>query len=193
MLTILNICSRVVSSPRLTGRIAIVTALIATALAGAACSGSPAGPGVLSAGRRVQDGGGGGTLCPPGTCPGFDGRVTLTAGGGTLSGTTTGVIEGAEDAFRFTSQLTGTGRFKTGFLDIQVTGDTALVNNLWYSNGSQVFQDKGDTVSAVVTRGEKCLIGRDMVPGVIVQTTIQAVFENFGQATIVEEHCVPVS
>jgi hypothetical protein len=192
MLTTLNICARVVSSQRITSRMAIVTALIASALAGAACSGSPAGPGVLSAGRRVQDGGGGGTICSAGTCPGFDGRVTLTAGGGTLTGSTTGVIEGAEDAFRFTSQLTGTGRFKTGFLDIQVTGDTALINNLWYSNGPQVFQDKGDTVSAVVVRGEKCQIGRDQLPGVIVQTTINGVFENFGQTTIVEEHCVAI-
>jgi len=190
MLTILNACSRVVCSQRLTSRAALITALVAATLAGAACSGSPAGPGVLSAGRRVQDGGGGGTLCPPGTCPGFEGKVTLTAGGGTLTGSTTGVIEGAADAFRFTSQLTGTGRFKTGFLDIQVTGDTALVNNLWYSNGSQVFQDKGDTVSAVVTRGEKCQIGRDMIAGTIVQTTIEGVFENFGPTTIVEEHCV---
>ena len=190
MLTILNTCSRVVSPQRLTSRVAIVTALIAAALAGAACSGSPAGPGVLSAGRRVQDGGGGGTICPPGPCPGFEGKVTLVAGGGSLSGATTGVLEGAEDAFRFTSQLTGTGRFKTGFLDIPVTGDTALVNNLWYSNGSQVFQDKGDTVSAVVARGEKCLLGRDMIPGTIVQTTIEGIFENFGQTTIVEEHCV---
>ena len=182
MLTILNTCARTVSPQRLTSRVAIVTALIAAALAGAACSGSPAGPGVLSAGRRVQDGGGGGTICPPGPCPGFEGKVTLVAG----------VIEGAEDAFHFTSQLTGTGRFKTGFLDIQVTGDTALVNNLWYSNGSQVFQDKGDTVSAVVARGEKCLIGRDQIPGVIIQTTIEGIFENFGQTTIVEEHCVAI-
>src|SRR5690349_6371996 len=109
---------------RMLNRSTALMMILAAALISAACSGSPAGPGVLSSDRRVQDGGGGGTLCTAGTCPGFTGRVEITAGGGSLSGQTTGVNEGSQTSFRFTAHATGTGRFTEGLIDLQVTGDS---------------------------------------------------------------------
>jgi len=161
-------------------------ALVGAAIIGTACSGSPAGPGVLSSDRRVQDGGGGGTLVP-----GFSGHVELTAGGGTLSGNTAGENLGSNSVFKIQGVLTGTGRFKTGFIDLQVNGTSAVVNNLWYSDGRQVFQDAGKTVPATVEVGGKCTLDRGE-PGVLVQTTINATFENFGNTTIVEQHCLAI-
>jgi hypothetical protein len=184
----LKVSTRIGTSTR-AGRITGIMAIAAAAIVGVACSGSPAGPGVLSSDRRVQDGGGGGTLCTVGTCPGFAGRVQITAGGGSLAGDTTGVNEGSQTVFRFTSRPTGTGRFTEGLIDLHVDGDSALVNNLWVTNGKQVFQDKGKTVPATVAVGEKCTLDRGD-PGVLVQTTIEATFENLGNTTIVEQHCV---
>jgi hypothetical protein len=161
-------------------------ALVATAIVGTACSGSPAGPGVLSSDRRVQDGGGGGTLLP-----GFTGHVEITAGGGTLSGNTEGANQGSNTVFEFKGVLTGTGRFDSGFIDLQVNGTSAVVQNLWYSDGRQTFQDKGKTVPATVEVGGKCTLDRGE-PGLLVQTTINAAFENFGNTTIVEQHCLPL-
>jgi hypothetical protein len=189
----LNFCSeRSGSVVAVVARGSAASALIIAALFAGACSGSPAGPGVLSSERRVQDGGAGGSLCPIGTCPGFEGRVEITAGNSSLSGQTTGVDEGGPTAFRFTSHLSGTGRFQAGYIDVQVNGDSALVNNLWFSRGTQTYQDKGKTLPATVVQGEKCTLERGE-PGVLIETTIQANFQNFGNTTIVESHCIAAS
>lgn len=191
MLSTLGIRSAQFRLPRArVARTAAAVALMTAAMITGGCSGSPAGPGgVLTAGRRVQDGGAGGSLCVISNCPAFKGRVEITAGGGSLNGETSGVLGDSLTTFRFTSPLTGSGRFTNGYIDLQVNGDSAVVNNLWFSNGAQIFQDKGKTVPATVVTGEKCLVDKD-IPGTLVTTTITATFENFGNTTIVESHCV---
>ena len=167
-------------------------ALVTMAVIAAGCSGSPAGPGgVLTAGRRVQDGGAGGTICVRTNCVLAKGNVVITAAGGSLAGGTSVELGDDLTTFRFTSTLTGRGRFVSGYIDLRVNGDSADVDNLWFSNGVQTFQDKGKTVPATVVTGEKCQIEKSDTPGTSVTTTITATFENFGPTTIVETHCVP--
>src|SRR4051812_40589665 len=70
-----------------------------------ACSGSPTAPGLTSE-RRVETGGGGGTLCPAGEC-GFTGNVEILAGGSTLSDKTGGFQHTGPTDFEFSAHPTG--------------------------------------------------------------------------------------
>ena len=166
-------------------RATAAVAVAGLALASGACSGSPSAPGSLSAERRVQTGSGGGTLCPPGICTGFNGRIEIIASGGTLNGPTVGGQLGDATRFSLTSHMKGTGRFDNGFIDVSVERDSAVVRAIWYSSGGRVFQDTEKTVPATVTE----VADKACDSGTLIETTITATFENFGRTTITERHC----
>jgi hypothetical protein len=167
-------------------RATAAAALVGVAVLGSACSGSPAAPGSLSAERRVETGSGGGTLCPPTICTGFDGRIEIIAGGGSLSGPTVGSQVGTEASrFQLTSQMTGTGRFDHGFISFSVERETATINAIWYSSEDRVYEDTGVTAPATVA----LIDDKACASGMLVETTITAMFENFGKTTITEKHC----
>ena len=160
--------------------------LLGVAVVSGACSGSPSAPGTLSAERRVQTGSGGGTLCPPGICTGFDGRIEIIAGGGSLDGPTVGEQVGTDPArFTLTARMTGSGRFDSGFIDLAVERESAFVRAIWYSSGTRIYQDTGKTVQATVTE----IADKGCDSGTLIETTISATFENFGRTTITERHC----
>ena len=161
-------------------------ALLGIAVASSACSGSPSAPGTLSAERRVQTGSGGGTLCPPGVCTGFNGRIEIVASGGSLNGPTVGGQLGSDAArFTLTARLKGSGRFDDGFIDLSVERESAFVRAIWYSSGTRIFQDTEKTVPATVTE----VADKACDSGTLIETSITATFENFGRTTITERHC----
>ena len=166
-------------------RATAAAALIGVAALGSACSGSPSAPGSLSAERRVQTGSGGGTLCPPGICTGFNGRIEIIASGGTLNGPTVGGQLGDASRFSLTSRMNGTGRFDNGFIDLSVERDSAFVRAIWFSAGDRVYQDVEKTVPATVTE----VADKACESGTLIETAITATFENFGRTTITERHC----
>jgi hypothetical protein len=167
-------------------RATAAAALVGVAVLGSACSGSPAAPGSLSAERRVETGSGGGTLCPPGICTGFDGRIEVIAGGGSLNGPTLGSQVGTEATrFQLTARMTGTGRFDHGFISFSVERDTAIINAIWFSSEDRVYEDTGVTAPATVA----LIADKACASGTLVETTITATFENFGKTTITERHC----
>jgi hypothetical protein len=167
-------------------RATAVVALLGVGVVSGACSGSPSAPGTLSAERRVQTGSGGGTLCPPGVCTGFDGRIEIVAGGGSLNGPTVGGQVGTDPArFTLTARMNGAGRFDSGFIDLSVERDSAFVRAIWYSSGGRIYQDTEKTVPATVTE----VAEKACESGTLIETTISATFENFGQTTITERHC----
>ena len=172
-------------------RTAPLAVLVGAALLGAACSGSPTAPDVLMSGRRVQTGSGGGTLCTPPQCEGFEGTVRITAGGGTLSGKTEGEpLRGDPASFTvFARDLKATGRFQTGFLNLSVDGDSAVIGAIWYQSAGGIFEVTQKTVPATV---DVASVGtRECASGTKVTTTIVTTLENFGRTTIVETHCAP--
>jgi len=171
-------------------RTAALAALVGAALVGAACSGSPTAPDVLMSGRRVLTGSGGGTLCTPPQCEGFEGTVRVTAAGGTLFGTTEGEPLGGPASFTvFARDLKGTGRFETGFLNVSVEGDSALIGAIWYQSAGGIFEVTQKTVPATVE--VTSVDTRECASGTRVTTTIVTTLENFGRTTIVETHCAP--
>lgn len=161
--------------------------LFALAVLGTACSGSPTAPGTLSSERRVQTGGGGGTLCP-GAC-GLSGYVELQAKKGTLSGSSIGSQPGREPVpFVFTARLTGKGDgYDEGFVDIAVASNTATINVAWYSTDGKVFQDTSVTTTPRII--QRPTDAKDCASGILVETTLNAKLQNFGNTTIVETHC----
>ena len=177
------ICPRLASA--FSGRIATVVALTGLIGLGAACSGSPTGPGAFSSERRVQTGSGGGSSSP--TCsPLVDvcGRVSVTAAGGTLGGTSIVDIT-SPGVFAFTASLTGSGRFTAGFISVEVNGDRAVIHELSYERGNGAFGETSVTVPAVVTLSAGgCAEGRTLV-----ETSITVTLQNFGPTTIVASHC----
>jgi hypothetical protein len=170
------------------GRIAAVVAVTGLIGVGAACSGSPTGPGVFSSERRVQTGSGGGSTTP--TCSAADlcGRVDVTASGGTLSGTSIVETTGA-GVFTFNAPLTGTGRFGAGFISADVNGATAVINEITYQRGNGTFGQTSLSVPATVTVTEGGCAGG----GSLVETRITTTVQNFGPTVIVASHCAPAS
>ena len=169
-------------------RATAAAALFGLAVLGSACSGSPAGPDTLTAGRRVETGSGGGTLCKPPFC-GVVGRIEIIAGGGSLNGPS--VAAGSTVDFKVTSEeITGTGRFDGGrdnnaSLSFSVTGETATIDFIWFDNGHQIFEAKDVTAPATVT----LIADKACTSGTLVETIITATLENFGNTTITERHC----
>lgn len=165
-------------------RIAPAVAIAGLMAATAGCSGSPTGPGTFSSERRVQTGSGGGSTSP--TCSTTDicGRVTVTAAGGSLSGTS--IVETASPGtFAFTAPLSGSGRFTAGFISVDVNGDTALINQITYERGNGAFGETAVSAPAVTTiKAGGCADGRTLV-----QTSITVTIQNLGPTTIVESHC----
>ena len=165
-------------------RIAAVVVVTAVIAAGAGCSGTPTGPGTFSSERRVQTGSGGGSTSP--TCSAADicGRVAVTAAGGSLSGTSI-VDTSSPGVFAFTAPLVGSGRFTAGFISVDVSGDTAVINQITYERGNGAFGETSVSVPALTTiREGGCADGRTLV-----QTRISANVQNLGPTTIVESHC----
>src|SRR5687767_15040171 len=97
------------TNPRRLARWTSVATVLSVAAVGMGCSGSPTSP-ASSSERRVQTGGGGGTVLPI-ACEKLS-CVEVVAGGGTLSGKTV-VSQPTRDwsRFTFTSHMEGTGRF----------------------------------------------------------------------------------
>lgn len=160
-----------------------ITAIVLTALGMAACSGGPTSPGALSSDRRVQTGGGGGTVAPV-ACTKVN-CVDVTAAGGTLSGGGRLSQVSGDTSFTVKADLTGTGRFQFGTIDLEVRDTTALIRQLTYSNDGRVFGDSLVPASPSIRLIDEP--GCDS--GVLVETTITARLENFGPTTIVERHC----
>ena len=148
------------------------------------CSGSPTGPGAFSSERRVQTGSGGGSTSP--TCSPVDicGSVAVTAAGGSLTGTT--IVETTSPrVFAFTAPLSGTGRVSAGFISVEVSGNTAVINEITYERANGGFGETSVSVPALTTiREGGCAEGRTLV-----ETRITATFQNLGPTTIVESHC----
>lgn len=165
-------------------RMAAVIAVAGLIASGAGCSGSPTGPGTFSSERRVQTGSGGGSTSP--TCSAADicGRVAVTAAGGSLSGTS--IVETTSPGvFAFTAPLSGSGRFIAGFISVNVSGNTAVINEITYERGNGAFGETSVSVPAVTTlRAGGCAEGRTLV-----ETRITATIQNLGPTTIVESHC----
>jgi hypothetical protein len=178
----------IVISPELSSsflrRVAAVVGLSGLIGLAAACSGSPTSPSVFSAERRVETGSGGGSTSP--TCSATDvcGRVSVSAAGGTLSGTSI-VDTTSPGVFAFTAPLTGTGRFTDGFISADVNGGTAVIYELTYGRSNGTFGETSVSVPAVttVTPGG-CADGRALV-----ETRITATLQNLGPTAIVESHC----
>jgi len=165
-------------------RFAAVVAVSGLIGLGAACSGSPTGPGVFSSERRVETGSGGGSTSP--TCSATDvcGRVRVTAAGGTLNGTS--IVEPTSPVvFAFTAPLTGTGRFSEGFINADVNGETAVIHEITYGRGNGTFGERSVSAPAVVTvTPGGCADGRALV-----ETSITVTLQNLGPTAIVESHC----
>ena len=170
-------------NPRRLARWTSVAVVLSVAAAGMACSGSPTSP-ASSSERRVQTGGGGGTVLPI-ACEKLS-CVEVVAGGGTLSGKTV-VTQPSRDMsqFTFTSQMEGTGRFDNGVIAVAVDRHSVLIREIAYSKNGQVYQDTG--VTAVPTI--RFVDDAGCASGVVVETTFVAMFENFGRTTINERHC----
>ena len=165
-------------------RMAAVVAVAGLLATGAGCSGSPTGPGAFSSERRVQTGSGGGSTSPVCTPADICGRVTVTAAGGSLSGTSV-VDTTSPGVFAFTANLTGSGRFTAGFISAEVSGDTAVIHEITYERGNGTFGETSVSVPAQTTvRAGGCADGRTLV-----QTRITATLQNLGPATMVESHC----
>jgi hypothetical protein len=151
----------------------------------AACGGSPTGPGVLSSERRVQTGSGGGTTLPACSPEEFCSSVEVRAAGGTLSGPTDVLAGESPSVFTFLAALTGTGRFTTGFISVDVNGSNAVITEIAYERANGAFGQKMVSAPAAVTATEGgCADGRTLV-----QTRIVTTLENFGPVTIIETHC----
>jgi hypothetical protein len=163
-----------------------LSALLGASALGAACSGSPTGPGALSSERRVGTGGAGGTISPG--C--LDGssicEVQVTSAGGTMQGSTE-VGTASATNFQFKAQLQpGSGRFSGGgYIDVEVNGTTATIHEISFRRGDARLGDAGVTVPATVRVTEDaCRNGGDLI-----ETTIVATLQNFGPTTITERHC----
>ena len=181
-------------SPSPVSQIRRVRLLVSTGLAlalcalAAACSGTPTSPTNLGTSeRRVLTGGAGGTLCPPPICTGFNGRIEIVAGGGTLHGPSLGGQVGDETTrFELTSRLTGTGRFTEGFIDVIFERESATVRTVWFKGASgQVMQSTDRSGTPVYTETED----KNCDSGVLLATSLTLNLENLGQTTIVEQHC----
>ncbi len=171
----------------LSARSAAAGAVLCLITLSAACSGSPTGPGVLTAGRRVQTGSGGGSNVPVCTPVDICGRVDVRAAGGSLFGTTVVQAQSAS-TFSFAASLSGSGRFDSGYISVDVSGDTAAINELSYGRANGVFGQQTVTATASVTvTTDGCSDGRDLV-----ETSITTTIQNFGPTTITERHCYPL-
>jgi hypothetical protein len=186
----LNLRSRPSSSIRsLALRAGAAAALIGVAALGSACSGSPSAPGsVLSAGRRVQTGSGGGTLGPCVLCEPISGRIEIVSVRGTLNGPTDGWETKSESRpFELTSTLKGEGTFESGFIKFSVEGETATIALLQLTSNGQIFENTNVKVPATVT--EVADASCTTRSGTLVVTTITTPLENLGRTTITERHC----
>jgi hypothetical protein len=176
-----------VSAPRSSfafNRIAGAVVLAGLIAAGAGCSGSPTEPGAFLSERRVETGSGGGSTSPVCSTADICGRVAVTAAGGSLSGTSTVEITSPR-VFAFTAPLSGSGRFTSGFISAEVSGDTAVIHEITYQRGNGAFGETSVSVPALTTiREGGCADGRTLV-----QTRITAPIQNLGPTTIVESHC----
>jgi hypothetical protein len=134
----------------------------------------------------VLTGGGGGSTSPVCEPVELCGRVEVRAAGGTLSGTTDVAMDAlSPTTFSFTAPLTGTGRFRTGFISVDVNGDTALINEIVYESANGAFGETAKIAPALVTvTPDGCTDGRTRV-----ETTITTTIQNFGPTTIRERHC----
>ena len=165
-----------------------LSALLGAAALGAACSGSPVGPGALSSERRVGTGGAGGTISPGCTLPDIC-QVTVTSTSGTLTGDSD-VAADSLTAFGFRATLSGKdGRFSQGgYIEVTVHGSTATIEEISFRRGESRLGDEHVTVPATVeVREDGCGAKGDLVT-----TTITGTFEGFGPTTIVEQHCYGV-
>jgi hypothetical protein len=175
-------------------RLALILGL---AILNAACSGSPVNPsdvGIQSSERRVQTGGSGGTFClQVAACSRFQGRLEIIAGGGTLTGTTSGAQRDAETSFEFTAELSGTGRFTDGFIDAIYDRESATVRTIWFrGQGEQYFQATNESGTPTYTElTEKGSPEAGCVSGRFLESRLTVILENLGPTEIIERHCIP--
>ena len=147
-----------------------------------ACSGSPTSP--LSSERRVQTGGGGGTVLPV-ACEKLS-CVEIVAGGGTLSGKVVVTQPTADPVpFAFTSTMEGTGRFENGTIAVAVDRGSAVIREITYAVDDRVYGDGGVSAEPTIRLVEDA----GCASGIVVETTFVAILENFGRTTISERHC----